>query len=124
MTLSTGVVAAFATGNLVQARTFAGAIFAGSTYGYIAGGFDGAAAKSTAERFTIATEVCALNAVSDLPTARTGLAAASDGSTYGYFVVDDFGARIVFSTGVTSNHANAVMSQVKSYAGGMSDGAA
>lgn len=124
LTFSSGVMANFATGNLAEARVYAGALFAGATYGYIAGGTDGVGNKSTAERFTIATEVCALNAVSDLPTARTGLSAVSDGSTNGYFVVDDFGARIVFSTGVTSTHANAVMSQVKSYAGGMSDGAA
>ena len=125
LTFSTGVTAAYPTGDLTAVRAFHAAVSDAVTYAYVAGGQDTIGDLATAERMTFSTGVFALNAVSDLSVARVALGSASDGATYGYFIGGsglDTADRIVYSTGVTSANGVSDLVAGKSYFAGLNDG--
>lgn len=126
ITFATGATAANAVSDLSLARTRAGAVPDGSTYGYFGGGGAAAGVTDVTDRITFATGVTAANAVSNLTAARTPSCSSGDGATYGYFlaVPASTSDRITFATGVTAGNGGSDLSSARTFVGGISDGVA
>ena len=77
ITFSTGVFAASTVSNLSQAKESMGSSSDGICYGYLSGGYTGAAI-TTADRITFSTSVTSANTISDLSVANRLLASLSD----------------------------------------------
>ncbi len=126
ITFSTGVTAANSGSNLSTARTSAGPVPGGATYGYFAGGGESGGPVATADRIVFATSVTSANAASNLSAARSPSCSSGDGATYGYFlaVPASTSDRITFATGVTAANGTSDLSSARTFVGGMSDGVA
>jgi hypothetical protein len=126
ITFSTSTTAAQTSANLSQARYVLSSVSDGSTYGYFAGGFTGAAV-ATAELITFSTSTTAAQTSANLSTVRYGMGGSSDGQTYGYFAGGDSGTtvatadRITFSTSTTAAQTSANLSQARLGVMGLSD---
>lgn len=82
---STGVWSANGS-SLASGRIHPGCVSDGSSYGYIAGGYNlGAVGTSSIERITFSTSTFAANTAGTLSDNRYGCQGLSDRSSYGYF---------------------------------------
>jgi hypothetical protein len=131
--LSTGTTSANTASNLSQARQYlagvSGRTPTGTTYGYFAGGYSGAAV-ATADRIVFSTGVTSANTASNLSQARQYVAGLGDCFATGYFAGGISGAstyvatadKIVFSTGVTSANTASNLSTVRANPASISNG--